>query len=124
MNRPFEWGSWDCALWAAAAIEAMTGHDLAEDLRGQYSSETEAAEILRDIGAGNLYNLARRHLGQPIHPSAAWRGDVAYFRRSLGICYGPHALFVGHHVLASGEETPEGLIVVPIDMIERAFKVR
>src|ERR1700691_1270088 len=35
----FRWGHFDCALFAAGAIHAMTGTDLAADFRGKYHDE-------------------------------------------------------------------------------------
>ena len=46
---PFEFGVRDCALFAAAAVEAMTGVDIADGLRG-YSSEAEGLAIVRAAG--------------------------------------------------------------------------
>jgi hypothetical protein len=48
-NKPFQWGSWDCCLWVASAIQAMTDVDIAADWRGKYSSATEAAGVCQQV---------------------------------------------------------------------------
>src|SRR5258708_4686376 len=44
--QPFKWGSQDCCLFAADAIEAITGVDLAADFRGKYSGAETAKAVL------------------------------------------------------------------------------
>jgi len=51
---PFEWGTHDCALFAAACVAAMTGMDFAETYRGKYNSARGAATALGELGAGTL----------------------------------------------------------------------
>lgn len=46
---PFAWGSNDCALFAADAVLAMTGVDVAKDLRG-YTTELGAARLIAKVG--------------------------------------------------------------------------
>ena len=41
--KPFVWGRFDCALFAADAVRAMTGANIAADLRGRYTSARTAA---------------------------------------------------------------------------------
>lgn len=96
--RPFAWGEWDCALWAATAVHAMTGVDFAEPYRGKYSDSSECAKLLRDEGPGSLFQLCSQALGPPVHPAQARCGDVVYKADNmptLGICYGRQSLFVG-----------------------------
>jgi len=118
--RPFVWGEWDCALWAAEAIHVMTGVDYATPYRGQYASSEECAQKLRDEGPGSLYQLAVDTLGPPIHPAQARRGDVVYRASNmptLGICYGSISFFVGE---AFGQE---GLVGEPTLGVKHAFRV-
>ena len=37
-GRPFRWGSWDCCMFAAAAVREITGVDLAAAYRGRYQT--------------------------------------------------------------------------------------
>lgn len=103
----------------------MTDLDFAEGLRGEYADIHGATETLRMSGHGTLYNLMRHNFGNPIHPAKAWRGDIAYHNKCLGVCYGNVVLFVGNPtMLMGGEELPNGLIAEHILDIQHVFKVR
>ena len=41
-ERPFVWGTFDCCLFAADIVQALTGVDYAAGYRGTYHSEAEA----------------------------------------------------------------------------------
>jgi hypothetical protein len=47
------WGANDCALFAADAIEAMTGVDIAADFRGKYHDEASALALIHSITGGS-----------------------------------------------------------------------
>jgi hypothetical protein len=72
-GAPFVWGENDCCLFAADAILAITGEDVAADVRGVYTTEAEAEALVE--GAGGLAALAAR-AGERCLPSEARRGDV------------------------------------------------
>lgn len=66
----FEWGKFDCAMFASDAIRAMTGFDLAADFRGQYSDEAGArAKLPRALTYANS-------VLSPIALGFARRGDL------------------------------------------------
>ena len=46
-GRRFEWGCWDCCLFVADAIEAMTGVDIAASFRGEYRTYRDALKLMR-----------------------------------------------------------------------------
>lgn len=84
-SRTFEYGSYDCALFAAGAVEVVTGIDYAAPLRG-YQSRFEAYRIVAAFGS--LEAMVTSLLGfEPGHPSTAMCGDVV----------------IGHVELSSGE---------------------
>ena len=49
LERPFEWGQHDCALWISNAVLAMTGSDPAEHYRGTYSTARGAWRRLMQV---------------------------------------------------------------------------
>lgn len=113
----------DCALFAAAAVNAMTGVDLAMPWRG-YGSIEEGMEALRAAGftdhvalAASLLEEIRTGDGEP-WPAAAQPGDVAVVPveggRSLGIVQGQAIYVVGR----GGR-----LSAVPLTRATRAFRV-
>lgn len=64
-KQPFEWGSNDCCLFAADAILAMGGQDVAKDVRGRYKTAIGAHRIMKKLGAGSLVELLTQRLGEP-----------------------------------------------------------
>ena len=91
-NVPYKVGANDCCLFAADAILAMTGDDLAKDLRNTYSTEAEATAIVESYGGHGP--LLTKFLGvEPKGPLCARRGDIVTFITSsgmetIGVCMG------------------------------------
>lgn len=103
-DRPFEWGSWDCALFATAAAEAITGLDKASAYRGRYTSREGSAQALRQLGKGTLLRtFDSQFQRKPV--GLAGRGDLIWTQGSVGVCMGAFALFVS-------EDVSEGLVSV------------
>lgn len=92
-RTPFVWGSNDCCLFAADAVEAMTGVDLAASLRG-YDSELTAQQIID--AHGGLEQLVTGLLGAAVSPLLAGVGDVVLLESESGdmlaICNGVTAV--------------------------------
>lgn len=92
-HRRFDYGHFDCVLFAADAVAAMTGVDHAAAWRAQYHGARAAWRIV--TAAGGLAALVTERLGEPIAPRAARRGDVVLLDEdggSLGICVGADAV--------------------------------
>jgi hypothetical protein len=89
-DAKFTYGDFDCGLFAAGGIEAMTGADLAAELRG-YSSAREAMEACRRVcGAASIRKLgeyiASSHGLHEVPVLMAQRGDLAIVKnRRFGI---------------------------------------
>src|SRR5690349_20174716 len=93
LSFQFAYGSADCCLFVADAVEAMTGIDIAAKYRGQYSSRTEALELAqRETGkraVSSVIVAALEDAGLPkIAVNAAQRGDVVLVRRSGDVSLG------------------------------------
>jgi hypothetical protein len=91
-TRPHAYGRFDCMLFCAGAVKAVTGMDLARGHRGKYSS-----------AAGSLRHLKKRGFDSPeamldsLLPERALmkarRGDVILDDEGIpGICIGADAL--------------------------------
>lgn len=73
-SRRFAYGTFDCMLFAADCVQAITGVDHAADFRG-YDSKVAAYRIIARYGS--LEAMITSLLGRdPIHPAQARRGDV------------------------------------------------
>lgn len=93
-DTPFTWGKFDCCLWAADAVLAITGVDIAEDVRGAYSNANEAYRLVERLGG--LEAIATARLGKPVSPKFATVGDIVFLiyegRYHLAVCNGTTAL--------------------------------
>ncbi len=96
-REPFAWGQNDCALFAADAVAAVTGHDFGASFRGAYASASQALRVLAPFGG--LQGLASAALGQPVGGQFAGVGDVCLVhfdgRECLGVCNGVEVLGPG-----------------------------
>lgn len=121
-GRPYAEGDWDCALFAAGAVRAMTGRDLARGWRG-YRSIAEGLAALRAAGLRDHVALAAKHLpeirtteGAP-WPAGACPGDLAVVPvpegEALGIVQGPKIYLL----------SAAGLVTVPLTSATRAFRI-
>lgn len=116
MSDGFAWGRNDCALFAAGAVQAMTGVDLAHGYRG-YRSLEGGLRRLKARGFEDHIALAASLL-EEVPASLAHRGDVAVVQgdpgQALGIVQG-EAVYV---LRPYG-----GVGLVPVTEVLRAFRV-
>lgn len=110
---PFAWGSNDCALFAADAINALTGVDHAATLRG-YKTERGAASRIKKAGGMRAFAAALTEK----HPGLAQRGDVVLVinegRETFGV------VCDGGNWCAPGVS---GLVFRPVSEAVAAFEV-
>ena len=114
--RPFAYGKHDCALFAAGAVQAMTGVDPADAWRGRYTTQRGGLRVLRRAGFRDHIEMVAV-LFPETSVSAALPGDLAVIDtedgRALGVIQGP-AVYVLR---------PNGLGLVPGTAATRAFRV-
>lgn len=94
----FEQGTHDCGLFAAGAIEAMTGVDHIAPYRGKYTSVAGYMKLLKADGFKSVEAYCTSVLGEPIPVLLAQRGDLVMKQErgieALGICDGASAIFI------------------------------
>ena len=115
--RTFRPGLHDCALFAAGAVQAMTGSDAAAAWRGTYSSLEEGQRALQLAGFSDHVALVAAYLHE-VNPAHASVGDLAALpgadgRPALGIVQGASV-----YVLQ-----PSGMSLVNRLQMKRAFRV-
>lgn len=111
-SRPFAWGTWDCGIFAADAIQAMTGVDLAESYRGTYSTETEARLL------GTVEEIVGKTELKECPPNFAHRGDLLLVTNPGTPCLGILSLN-GRAVIV----TDNGLALLPRTAILRSWHI-
>lgn len=112
----FRMGSQDCALFAAGAVEAMTGHDPAAGFRGTYTDLKTGLKRLKAAGFDSHVQIADR-LFERVHPAFAQVGDLALIEVSEGYALG----VVAGEMLAC--LNPQGLAWMPRSAAVAAWTV-
>ncbi len=121
-DAAFVWGVWDCALMAAAHIDALTASELYVEHAGHYDSEAGAAGYLASLGFSGLGALAASVLGSSIdNVRFAQRGDVVSFDTDLGMALGLVSL-CGTRIIGLNPSKP-GFIRLPRDLAIDAWRV-
>ena len=119
-SKTFRWGVWDCWLFVADCVEAMTGSDPAEHLRGRYFTEQEADDLLEHMGGVDDV-LERLGFAPITNKNFTQRGDIVIFpftvdgehKEAAGICVGQYFVCATH----------EGLTHVAMNHCRKAFRV-
>lgn len=115
-SRPFAYGRHDCALFAAGAIEAMTGHDPAGNDRGKYKTirgglgRLKRRKIKDHIAAADtMFEACATNMVRP--------GDLVAVKADPGMALG---IVQGEMIYVL---SPSGLGLVPITLAEKAWKI-
>lgn len=115
-KMPFAWGSNDCATFAADAILANTGTDVAEDFRGKYTTQLGALRTIQQVTGGTTvadaaaYCAAKHGLIEHTHPLMAKRGDLVVIEND-GNLIAAVVHLNGYHAVSVSET---GLVRLPI----------
>ncbi len=123
LPQPYRWGSNDCCLFAADAVEALTGVDVAAEFRGRYTTKRGAFAMIRAVTGGKTLADAvawcmAKH-GIPAHPFPlqARRGDPVLLGTDSAGVVSPE----GHSVLCAVEGV--GIVRRPLNEITKAWTV-
>lgn len=92
-DEPFQYGKNDCCMFAAGAVEAITGIDPMSEFRNEYDNLKTSIIALKNIGNGDLESTLDAKFPE-IPVSSAQRGDLAFFSDSIGVISGDFAWFV------------------------------
>ena len=94
-DRKFEWGVFDCCVFSAGVIQAVTGIDYMYEFRGKYDSEASSQQALESIGKGNLYKTLLSKFGKPGRNVAIYeKGDLVLYKGICGVVIGRKSLFI------------------------------
>lgn len=123
-HRAFEWGQWDCILFATAAAAAITGEDRGAAYRGRYTDNAGARAMLRELGKGTLLctvdsQFARKPVGN------AQRGDLVWRDGAVGVCLGEVAAFLTDPKLLEIYAAPRlgNFVLIPRRFWQKAWAV-
>ena len=96
--RGFDYGTANCALFAAHCVDAIRPDSFIEDeLHTHFTDETTARAW--EAAAGGMYKLVTDRLGEPVGWVNAQRGDVCLvdleLGPTLGVCTGESIALLG-----------------------------
>jgi len=116
---PFAFGVNDCCLFACDAIAAITGVDMAAEIRG-YTTEAEADAVLAQWGGveGVAAAMCEKHGAPEIPPAFAQRGDVVLCHLVTGDTL--TIVDTGGRLVGPGKD---GLVTVPRKTMRRAWRI-
>ncbi len=110
---PYREGRFDCALFVAGGVDAMTGSDFVSRWRG-YRSKAAGLRRLRSAGYSAPVDLVAALFDQ-VDTAAGRAGDVAMIGATLGLIQGPRFVYcVG----------PAGVGLVDRAAVDRVFEVK
>jgi hypothetical protein len=123
-KTPFKWGEHDCCLFAADAIQAITGVDIASDFRGRYSDQASALDAIKSVTGGTtvedaaVYCATKAGLPELPHPNFAHRGDLVLLNDAGQLIAG--VIGLNSKPLSAGEK---GMKSLPLSSVKRAWRV-
>lgn len=111
-NQPFEYGVNDCCLFAAGAVEVITGENPIPEFIGAYDSLKTSIKALKTLGSGTLEKTMDAKFTE-IQIGYAQTGDLAFHDGSIGVIIDADALFV----------SDDGLVRISRDNWTKAWSV-
>lgn len=100
-REPFAWGTHDCCIFSAGAVEAVTGEDPMPEFRGKYNTALGSARALD----GKSLEEVLDEKFEEVPVGFAQRGDLAWFTDCVGVVAGGYAWFVGEEGLERVERS-------------------
>ena len=123
-HKPFQYGVLDCGLFVADAIKAMTGKDVAGELRGLYTTRGTAFMAIKALCGRTSMEAGAAYLaGQSGVPEVpvlmAQRGDPILLRHGASSSLGIVDMSPGYLL------TPyrNGLLRLPLTLATRAYHI-
>lgn len=94
IERPFSWGTHDCITFAADCVDAVTGSDPLNGLRGAWCGQFSA--LRRVARMGGMRAVVASALGPEIAPAMATVGDIGMLQNGAAVvCNGAQWLGLG-----------------------------
>ena len=85
-NKPFKYGTLDCAIFTVSAVDSQIGTKLKSKLFGKYKDLKGVAKRIKEIGKGKYINaiekICKDNKFKEISPDYAQRGDVCIMKQN------------------------------------------
>ena len=122
-NKPFKYGTLDCAIFTVSAVDSQIGTKLKSKLFGKYKDLKGVAKRIKEIGKGKYINaiekICKDNKFKEISPDYAQRGDVCIMKQNKKTLMGIIGLnnkpvFIGKN---------DGLVEFDKNVIERVWRI-
>ena len=117
-DTPFEWGKWDCCIFANAALKAISGKNvIPKDLK--WKDEKTAMKAIKDYGKtlnGALTKACKGAGMEVIQPAFATAGDLILFKEESELA----GIHDGFNILAP---TDDGITTKDPSLTIKAWRV-
>ncbi len=122
IDKPFEYGSHDCALFVCNCVREMTGDDPALGYRKRFRDRKGALKILSKSKLESIATQIAISLNaKEIPPLYAQRGDVVLLDATMGDCPALGIVdLTGETIRGAGTA---GLVAFPLSEARRAWRI-
>ena len=122
-NKPFKYGTLDCAIFTVSAVDSQIGTKLKSKLFGKYKGLKGVAKRIKEIGKGRYINaiekICKDNKFKEISPDYAQRGDVCIMKQNKKILMG----IIGLNNKPIFIHKDDGLVEFDKDIIERVWRI-
>ena len=116
-KHSFEWGKYDCCMFAADIVLAKTGLDLAVNHRGTYSSQIGSVKAMKKHGS--FIDILDANFERIGNINFAKRGDVVSYKGGNGV-----GVVWSGGVISIHQSTGLSLVLDEIEFIWRVENVK
>ena len=121
-NKPFQYGTLDCAIFTVSAVDSQIGTKLKSKLFGKYKNLKDIAKRIKEIGKGGytkaIEKICKDNKFKEISPDYAQRGDAVIMKEKNKILVG----FIGLNnkpIFIS----KQGIVEEEKDVIVKAWRI-
>ena len=115
LHTKFEWGKFDCSIFAVRCADALTGRSVESDIKRHYSDKKTAIKWLKK--GGGLEALTSQFYGEPVSSNELKRGDLALIDHDNGKSL---SVYDGDYVIGASHN---GLLFLPSDCVIKGWRI-
>jgi len=121
IKRPFEWGKWDCVMFANEFVKQMTGESVLPK-NWKWNNEAEAMQSIIKYGKGKglaegIVNAVKKIDGvKEIKPAYITKGDFGVYKEESELC----CIFDNYYALGVNDE---GIVLKKDVDIVKAWRI-
>jgi hypothetical protein len=96
-DKAFKYGTWDCCIFTAGAVQIVTGFNHITEFK--YKTKKTAEKLLKE--GGGIEAILDSKFDRKSIPCMAKRGDIILYNKAIGVCVGNKAIFLNEEGYAT-----------------------